>query len=71
VSQQSHNQSVMIREVKIVSHVTKGPDSCVHSRIESLGSNRTARFSRCQSCGYVLVRQGGYIWAIPPVDAAA
>jgi len=61
----------MMREVKIVRDIRKGLDSCDHSRIESIGSNPNARFSRCRGCGYVLVRQGGRIWAIPPVENAA
>jgi len=70
-AQQPAQQIVMIREVKIVSDVRNGSGVCDHSRIESLGSNRNARFLRCRGCGYVLVRQGDRIWAFPPVEKAA
>ncbi len=45
---------------------SRGPEPCAHPTTESLGSCRDARFFRCQSCGYVLVRQGSIGWAIPP-----
>jgi hypothetical protein len=49
----------------------KGSFACEHSKTESLGFNRNVRFSRCQTCGYVLVRQGKRSWAIPPVESAS
>lgn len=48
-----------------------GSFACQHSKTESLGFNRNVRFSRCQTCGYVLVRQGKRSWAIPPVESAS
>ncbi len=48
----------------------KGSVECEHPSTESLGFNSNVRFSRCQECGYVLVREGQRTWAVPPVESA-
>ena len=48
----------------------KGSVACEHPSTESLGFNSNVRFSRCQECGYVLVREGKRTWAVPPVETA-
>jgi hypothetical protein len=48
----------------------KGSAPCEHPNPESLGFNSNVRFSRCQACGYVLVREGKRTWAVPPVESA-
>jgi hypothetical protein len=47
----------------------KGSVACEHPSTESLGFNSNVRFSRCQECGYVLVREGKRTWAVPPVES--
>jgi hypothetical protein len=61
---------MMNQKLETVGDDRKVKDSlvCEHPRTESLGFNSNVRFSRCQQCGYVLVREGQRTWAVPPVE---
>ena len=61
---------MMNEKFETVGDARKVALACEHSRTESLGFNTNVRFSRCQACGYVLVREGQRTWAVPPVERA-
>jgi hypothetical protein len=65
--------TMMNQKLETVGDDRKVKDSlaCEHPSTESLGFNSNVRFSRCQECGYVLVREGQRTWILPPVQSAS
>jgi hypothetical protein len=65
-------RTMMNPKLETVGNDSKVKDSlaCEHPSTESLGFNSNVRFSRCQECGYVLVRSGQRTWAVPPAQSA-
>ncbi len=52
----------------LVVEVPTDPRTCRHEDAEALGHNARAVFIRCNTCGSVVIVQGGHRWIIRPTD---
>lgn len=43
--------------------------TCPHEKREYVGTDATAHFYRCETCGAVIVIQRGLVWQITPPAA--